>query len=166
MRNYNEIRERNKVYYSEGEVFWKHIRRYLKEPTDAVLPEGIEKLGSMKSAKDYILDVITDPAITKRYNFPEIKLVTGRGARGNGGAIAYDVLRGTGDIVNLRMIIQPRFLFNNILLHEIAHLIVGVEHGHDEVFQKTYLKLIRWKMGATVYHALKSEMNQYTRYLV
>jgi putative metallohydrolase (TIGR04338 family) len=42
------------------------------------------------------------------------------------------------------------------VLHELAHLCRGVEHGHDDRFVATLLALVRRWMGAPAYGALRA----------
>ncbi len=58
------------------------------------------------------------------------------------------------------MLLLPRHKLVSVVLHELAHFIVGEGHGHDGVWMSRYLELIRGEMGINAWAEFRLALNE------
>jgi hypothetical protein len=102
---------------------------------------GLDK----KNWLQFISDVLDDPKWKKVWGKKKLTI----SIRSTGMRYAYAYVRRGSPTIAIGSANYQRGM--HITLHEIAHLIAGQDHQHDEVFCRTLLYLVRRYIG-TVYH--------------
>ena len=101
-----------------------------------------EKLNNLTTAEKERIDQVYEFAhqLLKQYNLETIKFEFGYGR--------FDGIF-SGDQIKLHLFValnSPIKVVRNIILHEVAHAIVGIIHKHREIWQNKALELgVTWE---------------------
>ena len=101
-----------------------------------------EKLNNLTAAEKVRIDQVNELALQmlKQYNLETIKFEFGYGR--------FDGIF-SGDRIRLHLFValnSPIKVIRNIILHEVAHAIVGIIHKHREIWQNKALELgVTWE---------------------
>jgi putative metallohydrolase (TIGR04338 family) len=109
------------------------------------------KFGSLEAVQRYVDDVLSHPAVRRRW--PGLEPVTVRGRRG--ATAAHYALDGSAATIAVPDRHTTWALRELVVLHEIAHHVCRCEPAHGPEFVAEFAELAELVMGPEVSHVLR-----------
>ena len=122
---------------------------------------GVRHFRSMPEMEAFVAKVVGSEWWQENGGPREVKVFLGR--RDSGKAKAYSRFSmWRGEMVMSPFItIPPSWAATDItLIHELAHTFVGNQHGHDQVYAKSYLDLLRMFAGSVAADKLQAAFDK------
>lgn len=125
-------------------------RVYAAEDGDTICPIAMTE----KTMGDFLHVVLNDPAWRKRWGKKKLKIVM----RSPSARYARALIHRGCPVIILGASNAQRTV--HIILHELAHLLVGGKHNHDVVFCRTLLRLVHDYAGTHYERKLRHRLWQ------